>query len=857
MKRKIKEKKRISHILPSTTSTTTNPFVDEEEESVGGSTNGSNGKNPFDDDGEEEAEGTTTNPFVDDKDTNKNDTTQSTNNNNNINPFEEREEQGPVNDDHNSNNDIFQTDSEEIDTMATIMESLPPSSSPDDAATLQDIIQRLQDHVKQQGIQKRQEEEEQRKQKLQQQQTNKINPFDDDDDGDNISSIHTRASQSTTATSSTIVDLDSILDMYEMKLMSQHIVDCMTSNDNDLTIQVLGCYAFHLLAIQLQKELYDDEDEDQNSNNDNDSHTTNTENDGGMTVYGVEAIVTAMDEFASEELLQQYSCIALQSLTAFTENVQYILSTGHVEDVLVAMEGFTHNVPLQIAALATIENIANYQSSTAVSDPSKTKSQQQEQKQLSHTTPLILEVLKEHRDDAEIYTQGCSTLAALTYKNPTNQLMLCKDQIGLRIIIDAIHKFTKQTLQVQLYAIRTLENIASHSSPECKRKIVLVQGGLDRLLDALKRNTITTTSISSYEDEIEPDDDQQQQRRRSQQNDKDVSRSIIISALKTMSNMAMSDSNVSASSDETKRQMSKAIKVILNVLRQHPHNSSIQVAGFTALRYLSDVHSELITSYGGISTILIAMLEQPTDFAMQEQACETLTNLLSSPNMTDDSSLDLIHTIATEDGLTIIFRSVRMHQAYRAVQESAFGALYYLSCSKDLTSSQKQQLCLEENIFVLFGTMNQYIDSELLCQRGCGLILNLSFFAPLSQDVMASVGGIRIILAAMRRHGLNSQIQEYSVAILSGLCLDEKNHQEFVNEEGISSVLAAMMIHPDQSSIQAYSCDLLLHLASSNPEYKRNIIDGNGQMVANDAMIRHKAHKGVQRRGAELLQALS
>jgi hypothetical protein len=148
------------------------------------------------------------------------------------------------------------------------------------------------------------------------------------------------------------------------------------------------------------------------------------------------------------------------------------------------------------------------------------------------------------------------------------------------------------------------------------------------------------------------------------------------------------------------------------------------------------------------------------------------------------------------------------------------------------------------------------LDSELLCQKACGLILNLSFFAPISQDVMASVGGIHIILAAMRRHGLNVQVQEFGVGILSGLCLDDKNHAEFVNEEGISTVLAAMMIHPEQASIQACCCDLLVNLACSDPSYRHAIIDGNGLMVVNDAMKRHRSHRGVQSCGSELLKVL-
>lgn len=119
------------------------------------------------------------------------------------------------------------------------------------------------------------------------------------------------------------------------------------------------------------------------------------------------------------------------------------------------------------------------------------------------------------------------------------------------------------------------------------------------------------------------------------------------------------------------------------------------------------------------------------------------------------------------------------------------------------------------------------------------------------------MGGIRIILSAMRRHGLNVQIQEFGAGVLSGLCLDERNHLEFVNEEGISTILAACMIHPDQPSIQACCCDLLVNLATADPSYKRFIVDGNGVMIAKDAMVRHQSHKGIQNRGRELLNALS
>jgi hypothetical protein len=108
----------------------------------------------------------------------------------------------------------------------------------------------------------------------------------------------------------------------------------------------------------------------------------------------------------------------------------------------------------------------------------------------------------------------------------------------------------------------------------------------------------------------------------------------------------------------------------------------------------------------------------------------------------------------------------------------------------------------------------------------------------------------------MRRHGLNAKIQEHCSGILSGLCLDTATHNEFVDEEGISIVLSAMLVHPYQPGVQAFGCDVLLSIASSSPEYKERVVEGNAIQVANDALTRHRKHRGVQNRGSELLKCL-
>jgi hypothetical protein len=109
----------------------------------------------------------------------------------------------------------------------------------------------------------------------------------------------------------------------------------------------------------------------------------------------------------------------------------------------------------------------------------------------------------------------------------------------------------------------------------------------------------------------------------------------------------------------------------------------------------------------------------------------------------------------------------------------------------------------------------------------------------------------------MRRHGLSKKIQEHASGILSGLCLDPATHEEFVDEEGIPTIISAMMVHPYQPGIQAFGCDILASIACSNGKNKQHVVDGNAKELANEALIRHKKHRGVQNRGSELLKAIA
>jgi hypothetical protein len=610
---------------------------------------------------------------------------------------------------------------------------------------------------------------------------------------------------------------DNDMDVVYVESMCRQIVSFMQVETQNIKVQIDGCKALFLLTFE-------------GGSSDRAGLST--------TCDGVEAILEAMESFPDDEQVQTHACVALEALSTWEENQVYLLAHKgtRMNEVFDALETFPDSLKLQIAGIGILKNVS---SNPEAHDKTIAL-------QLANSIPSILTLLKTEKDNLELYEKGCSTLAQLTEDNEASQLLLCnsQDQLGIRLAVDALrNKRFVDHQNIQQAAMWILQHVSSNVSIECKGRIIQ-HGGLDVILDTLKEEC-----SCSY-----------------QGNDGAL---FMASAMQTLAHLSESKSSPHIM---IKQKLGTAVPVILKVLDTHPQIAQVQVTGYTALNNLADVHSNLVTSNNGISIIMKSMVQQAEHPAVQKKACQTLLTLLSKShkdagstnnllsggrNPSAGEALDLVRAIAAVDGLAIIFSTVRMHQRHRAVQEAAFGALYYLSTSRDLTPNQKHQLCLEENVFVLLGTMNSYIESETLCENGTGLILNMTFFSPLSQAGMASVGGIRTVLAAMRRHGLNENVQEYGSGILSGLCMDVTTHDEFISEEGISTVLAAMMVHPYRAGVQAFGCDVLASVASSSPSNKQMVIDGNAGVVANDAMVRHKKHKGVQNRGAALLKAIS
>ena len=717
-------------------------------------------------------------------------------------------------------------------------------------------------------------------------------------------------------------------------------VDQMEIESQDMEVQRLGTQIVYRLSTLRQKNRIDSNENRIDSNEDaskcwytteentsrnydlSDEYEMDSEMDS-ITTDAMEAILQAMEDFPDDEELIENACMALEATTEM-KSIESI-SKRILEEILMAIEGFADHPVVVSSSLGILYNISK-----------PNRNDDLRRRLAKYALPSILQGMKEHRDDVELYTKGCKAMANFTRDDPNAQRILaCKEALGLRIISEGLKYWevedldedaVVQHLHLRWAAIQVLKNLSTHSSLEVKGKIALGGGAariVDRLLEALVftgkdliKNNYNVEDFSMNEgDQVDEEDE--------------VGISLIImrDSLQTIENLANIESVVTkddprslhmptirtsaavdnSSAEDIQRQLTKAVKPVLNTIRQHPNRRSLQLHSLSCIRQLTISHSDSISNHGGISTFLnllsTSSVAAINDSLIHERALSCLTGLLSPSSNAD--GLDVVASMETEDGLDVIFRTIRRYQSNTSVIERAYESLFYLSCRVRVVLASivgrhpsissglgakaarklQDQLCLEENIFVMLGTLNQYFEtSDSISQLGLGLLVNVHAFLTQEEkeqnqqsDIVASDGGIRLVLAVMRRHGLTVAIQEYGVGLLAGILKNAINYNaircEFVDEEGISTVLAAMMIHPDHAAVHSHGCDVLVQLmtidkhpmengysetAKFSAHYKKCILEEtNAVTVVQDSMERFRNHKGVQHYGSALLQMLS
>ena len=810
---------------------------------------------------------------------------------------------------------------------------------------------------------------------------------------------------------------------HEWDRMLRDTVECMEVEPQDVDIQTDGARIIYLIFNLKNKnhslkekqhratsrplnsrwwDVNSEYTEDKDDEEEDDDNISDAGERDKLVTDSIEAVLHAMEDFPDEEQLQEETAIALEAMTASSNKNNgknghtnggggmFPQSTIHriVEEILVALEGFADNPGIVASGFGVLYNVseqANHaaggRSSLAANNPKLAK----------YALSSILHGMKEHRDDVELYTKGCTAIANLTQQSHfAQQLLICKEPLGLRIVSEGL-KIKKhlnmydngqeweENLVMRSAATSVLLNCSTHPSLEVKGKIVLGGGAaysIDRFVDNLhrsskdlddtKNNTNYTDdrvvtmlvknieetlrifeNLANIESIVTKDNANHLHHNHSSISNPKSNNNGNTNNIKNNS-MGLQDRTAA---DDIQKQLTKIVKPVLNIVRQYQYQlptdytetddyldrtKSIQYRALSTIERLTASHSnDIANDHGGISTLLntlsatqlsstgaIDVDDIHWDELIHDTVLACLSGLVAPKSDADDC--DLLACFQNEDGVTTVFKCIRQkYQLQRELLEQAFQLLFYLSCRVRVILSTgdstvigtlgwnagralRNQFVQEENIFVLFGTINQYTasidistdeESELICHRGLGILVNIhAFIVALSSvqqqqkqrnrhtvDVFASDGGIRLGLYVMRKHGLVVAVQEYGIGLVASIMKSNPQsmcHKEFMDEEGINTILAAMMIHPKHGPIQLHAIDVLIYLLNSgtsnnqdsimnnlgstmtrifvNPEYKRLIVDEtNAVQIITDAIALHKSNTMIQNRGSTLLQLLS
>lgn len=164
----------------------------------------------------------------------------------------------------------------------------------------------------------------------------------------------------------------------------------------------------------------------------------------------------------------------------------------------------------------------------------------------------------------------------------------------------------------------------------------------------------------------------------------------------------------------------------------------------------------------------------------------------------------------------------------------------------------------DENWTALAIGMRTYRSHARVQEAGCTALLKLvgdpaanADTVKKNQDGIVSVGGIIVILAAMRAHAGDANVQVQACCALQSLSWNNDNNQLVIaGSGGIIVVVAAMTAHEGLVSMQLSGCLVLRNVASHNSSTaQESIASAGGIDTVVAAMGAHTLELDLQEQG--------
>eukprot|EP00961_Rhodomonas_salina_P177980 2400285-Rhodomonas_salina.1 len=242
-----------------------------------------------------------------------------------------------------------------------------------------------------------------------------------------------------------------------------------------------------------------------------------------------------------------------------------------------------------------------------------------------------------------------------------------------------------------------------------------------------------------------------------------------------------------------------AMDVVLQGIREHPGDVTLQSQGCLALSRLADAgpsSREAMVGGGVVSAVVSAMKTHPRSPMLQVSGFKALRSAVSN---NDKSRRQLF----TDDGLQVVLESLELHIGSARVQRWGMKALQCLLCAE---KASQMAVINAGAVAAVVGAMRQHLQDTQVLLIGCQTLVLFVYPRNTKENATAADiddstefaravlnhGGFAAVLSAMRQHPHDRQVQLAALRMLRSLIWTVDTVLAVVNYRGLRDVVCAL-----------------------------------------------------------------
>uniref|UniRef100_A0A7S1D9C4 LRRK2 ARM repeat domain-containing protein n=1 Tax=Cyclophora tenuis TaxID=216820 RepID=A0A7S1D9C4_CYCTE len=289
----------------------------------------------------------------------------------------------------------------------------------------------------------------------------------------------------------------------------------------------------------------------------------------------------------------------------------------------------------------------------------------------------------------------------------------------------------------------------------------------------------------------------------------------------------------------------RTVKACLRTLKTHGH-SSVRLTCLKTLIRIAKLPGTLVYFAEVIQVVVDVMQKSTSDPYVTAKCCEVLALLASH-----DAGYRV--KIGEVGGIGFVVDAIKYFQNNYFVLVRACHAFSTLA---HLCLANCKLLYDDDGVVITIDMMRKHSQHDTTLMWGCRMLKELAF----DSDVLKHIreyGGVKVVVEAMSRPGVNVDVQRWGCYALADLAMFDKiSRDQIARLNGIEVILSAIGKDSKDPEVQGFGFRLLRELATNNQLAKLIGQQGGIQMIL-DAMGNHRENASLQEWACRALGQLS